>query len=185
MLLRNILLLLFIVFVKSSFGQSAINTVYPNSSDYIFSEEVTFRWNSSLLKLSSNKYQLDISNDSLQNSIVYTNSSLDINTDTVTIAATGVYFFKVSLLENGAIISSSESVKFTRSDIRSLTDLSLLLIADSGLTKINGSQVSRWENLVDTSTSPIQSDQTKQATHVNSVNELNNNGVIRFDGVDD
>ncbi len=64
-------------------------------------------------------------------------------------------------------------------------DLSLWLIADSGITVNSSDKVMQWNDYAQNGNLLTQSFQDKQGTYIPNVEILNNNGVISLDGLDD
>lgn len=162
-----------------------ITITKPSQGKIIFDSIVEFSWNKSKHETSSTSYSIVVSKDSsfsggniIQTGITLTNSSVNILT-------TGKYYWKVDLMLGTTIIDQSKTHSFSYSDINSLTGLSLILRADSGVILDSNNKVEKWLNLVDTSNSAVQSVASNRPTLVVSSNNINPTDAIKFDGIDD
>jgi PKD repeat protein len=162
-----------------------LTTIRPGLRTSVYDRDIIFEWNNSWYEKPGTQFTITIAGDSLFSNVVYTKAGIAGHSDTLSLSASGKYFWKVELLDGTALLTSSFPMEFTYVDMYSLTNLSLMLRADTGVVLGSGNQVQEWRNLADITNNALQSTPSSQPLLVNNIAAINEQSAIRLDGVDD
>jgi PKD repeat protein len=164
-------------------SQNRISSVIPRVNQILFDSIVSFEWNQSPKETTASLYTLSISSDSLFTTVFYSNTTVAL-ADSVTLNNVGQYYWRLDLIDAGNLLATSEINSFTYSSLYSLPNLNLLFLIDSGLIVNGANKVEKWINLADTTRTLVQNVDSLRPVVITNISELQNNSVIRFDGVD-
>lgn len=184
-MLKTFSTFLIILLSISLLAQSKITSISPANKSILYDSTVIIKWNPSYLKTASSSYSLTVGSDSLFNSVIYSKSGISSNVDTLSLSFIGKYFWKVELLEGTTKLSSSDIFSFHYTNIFSISGLSLILSADSGVLLDANNKVAKWLNLADTANSAVQSVASSRPTLVTNSVGIKPSAAIRLDGIDD
>lgn len=184
-MLKTFSTFLIILLSISLLAQSKITSISPANKSILYDSTVIIKWNPSYLKTASSSYSLTVGSDSLFNSVIYSKSGISSNVDTLSLSFIGKYFWKVELLEGTTKLSSSDIFSFHYTNIFSISGLSLILSADSGVLLDANNKVAKWLNLADTANSAVQLAASSRPTLVTNSVGIKPSAAIRLDGIDD
>lgn len=184
-MLKTFSTFLIILLSISLLAQSKITSISPANKSILYDSTVIIKWNPSYLKTASSSYSLTVGSDSLFNSVIYSKSGISSNVDTLSLSFIGKYFWKVELLEGTTKLSSSDIFSFHYTNIFSISGLSLILSADSGVLLDANNKVAKWLNLADTANSAVQPAASSRPTLVTNSVGIKPSAAIRLDGIDD
>ena len=170
--------------IKARKTQNDISIITPIDESIIFDNDVVFSWNAFPDLSSPINYVITIAVDSSFNQIRHLDT-LQVNSDSVTLANNQEYHWKIEAINGQKIIASSALHSFTLSNLFNLPNLNLLFLTDTGLQITAQFKVSKWTNLADTALSAVQSSANSMPSLQNGIAELNSNAAIKFDGTDD
>lgn len=184
-MLKTFSTFLIILLSISLLAQSKITSISPANKSILYDSTVIIKWNPSYLKTASSSYSLTVGSDSLFNSVIYSKSGISSNVDTLSLSFIGKYFWKVELLEGTTKLSSSDIFSFHYTNIFSISGLSLILSADSGVLLDANNKVAKWLNLADTANSAVQPAASSRPTLFTNSVGIKPSAAIRLDGIDD
>lgn len=164
--------------------QTTVTEITPISGSNLFEPKVIFTWNKSSLENINSTYRLIVAADSSFNNTLYTSASLNERSDSFNLIQPSTYFWKVEVQQSGQLVDVSDTFTFTYIDVHKLSNITLFLDPDSGLTVDANNNIEKWINLADTANSAIQQTLSQRPV-LSSDSSLNNRALVRFDGTDD
>lgn len=175
-LLKNSLVLFFILFVGSLFCQN-ISKIQPKESQF-FEDSVFFQWNK---VESASRYKILISRDTLFQNI--TNSQVVTeNNLSVTLINEGRYFWKIYAYHNSLLIDSSRHSTFNIFSPKHIDSLNLWVRADKNINIING-KIAVWGDLSDSISDLSMNVESSRPSMI--YKRLNNLPFVKFDAIND
>ncbi|NBX79554.1 MAG: T9SS C-terminal target domain-containing protein, partial [Flavobacteriales bacterium] len=157
----------------------ATTLIYPlNAITIPLNQNVVLEWNS---VLNTSTYKVEISNQPTFSSLI-TSSTLTSTSFSFQPASTGTYYWRVKT--NNPCLQGAWSSTFSFNVISIDNDAKLWLSAGNGVIQ-NSGLVSQWNDQSGNGFNMTQSTTTARPLYVSSVNTLNNQPVIRFDGTSD
>ncbi len=182
---KHFFLLTFSLFLcLISVSQVSITIIKPEINRNLFNNHVFFEWNKSDFESLSTTYNLKLSLDSTFQNVIHNNNTI-YRIDSFKVSIAGPYYWKVELIQGSKILASSKANRFIINSLYTLPNINVLLLSDTGMILNQNNGVKKWINLVDTFNNAFQSVDSLMPTMNPAVANLNNSGILTFDGVDD
>lgn len=176
------LLFLYLLIANITNAKDVINRLEPLNGSVSNNNEVTFRWTPANY-LSDNKYIIQIARDSNFTNIILDTTTI-VNYFTRTLNENATYFWRIKVKGNRLATDWSDFTTFTVLNINNINSL-LTWYSSKSLTSNIGDRLSIWIDLSNNTNNATQTIVAKQPLVVSGDILLNNNKVVRFDGVDD
>ncbi|MBN4051253.1 PKD domain-containing protein [bacterium AH-315-M05] len=169
-----------IIAIKGYSQNNAPSLIYPKTGTFLSDTIIGLEWNAFLNGIS---YHLQVSKDSSFSITTVNDSGIINTTDTVNLNLNNKYYWRVRADTSGTGGFSGWSLiyDFTIFNPTGVNGLMLWLRADSGIISSNDT-VSSWADKSGNNNNAFQSATANQPLWVNSIPELNNMPVVRFDG---